>query len=485
MRRSRSLRGGLTLAVLLLVTLGLVVSGAAGVLLLRHALVHEVDRRLGGLAAAEAGGPSGGAVPPGGAGHRPPPLPTELRSLSVSASGEITESSGQSVGDEGLPDVSGVGAEGLRERAGAPFTLPDTEGGDDWRVLATPREDGSVGVVAQSLGGVDVTVRTLVFIEVSVGVVVLVSLGLGAAVLAHRRLRPLREMEATARAIAAGDLDRRVPHHGAATEVDRVGAALNTMVGELARALAERDRSAATTRRFVADASHELRTPLSSIRGFAELYRQGRGRGVIAGDERGDDWVARIEGEAERMGALVEDLLVLSRFDEEPALEQADVELGAIAAEVVAAARARSPRAGVEVTAPVPVRIVGDPGRLRQVVENLVGNAIAHTPEGTPVRVRVERGPVPEVGAPARTGALPPDVGEVAIITVADEGPGIAEADLPFVFDRFYRADGPRGSGAGLGLAIVSALVGAHRGMVTADSGPGHGTVFTVLLPLG
>ncbi|MFY7070534.1 sensor histidine kinase [Nocardiopsis changdeensis] len=484
MRRPRSLRGGITLAVLALVALGLVVSGAAGVLLLHRALVQEVDHRLRGLAAAEAP-PRSDGFPPEEAGHRPPPLPTDLRSLSVSADGEVTRSSGQSSGDEGLPDVSGVGAEGLRERAGVPFTLPDTGGGDDWRVLATAREDGGAAVVAQSLGGVGTTVRTLVLIEVSVGAVILTALGVGATAVVHRRLRPLREMEETARAIAGGDLDRRVPRDGAAAEVDRVGEALNTMLGELSRALAERDRSAATTRRFVADASHELRTPLSSIRGFAELYRQGRDRGVVAGDERGDGWVARIEGEAERMGALVDDLLVLSRFDEEPALERADVELGAIAREVAAAVSARAPRAPVRVEAAVPVRAVGDPGRLRQVLENLVGNAVAHTPEGTPVLVRVDRGPVPEGGAPARAGELPPEVAEVAVVTVADEGPGIAAADLPFVFDRFYRAPGPRGPGAGLGLAIVAALVGAHQGVVTADSGPEGGTVFTVLLPLG
>ncbi|WP_306371237.1 cell wall metabolism sensor histidine kinase WalK [Nocardiopsis sp. CC223A] len=484
MRRPRSLRGGITLAVLALVALGLVVSGVAGVLLLRRALVQEVDHRLRGLAAAEASPLAAGPVPEG-AGYRPPPLPTDLRSLSVSADGEVTQSSGQSSGDEGLPDVSGVGAQGLRERSGVPFTLPDTDGGDDWRVLATAREDGSVAVVAQSLGGIGTTVRTLVLIEVSVGAVILAALGAGATAVVHRRLRPLREMEETARAIAEGDLDRRVPRDGAAAEVDRVGTALNTMLGELSRALAERDRSAATTRRFVADASHELRTPLSSIRGFAELYRQGRTRGVVAGDERGDGWVARIEGEADRMGALVDDLLVLSRFDEEPALERADVELGAIAREVAAAVSARAPGASVRVEAPAPVRAVGDPGRLRQVLENLVGNAVAHTPEGTPVLVRVDRGPVPDGDAPAWAGELPPEVAEVAVVTVADEGPGIAAADLPFVFDRFYRAPGPRGPGAGLGLAIVAALVGAHQGVVTADAGPGGGTVFTVLLPLG
>lgn len=484
MSRPRSLRGGITLAVLALVALGLVVSGAAGVLLLREALVREADQRLRGLAEAEASSP-GGPAGPDGTGHRPPPLPTDLRSLSVSADGEVTRSSGQSSGDEGLPDVSGVGAAGLRERAGAPFTLPDTGGGDDWRVLASPRADGSVAVVAQSLGGVGTTVRTLVLIEASVGAVVLAALGTGATAVVRRRLRPLREMEETARAIAGGDLERRVPRGGAAAEVDRVGAALNTMLGELSRAMAERDRSASVTRRFVSDASHELRTPLSSIRGFAELYRQGRAQGLVAGDGRGDDWVARIEGEAERMGALVEGLLVLSRFDEEPALERADLELGALAREVAAAVSARGPGASVRVEAAAPVSVVGDPGRLRQVLENLVGNAVAHTPRGTPVRVRVERGPVPEGDAPARAGELPPGTAQAAVVTVSDEGPGIAAGDLPFVFDRFYRAPGPRGPGSGLGLAIVAALVGAHRGVVTADARPGGGTVFTVLLPLG
>ncbi|WP_338119704.1 sensor histidine kinase [Streptomonospora nanhaiensis] len=244
-------------------------------------------------------------------------------------------------------------------------------------------------------------------------------------------------------------------------------------------------RGQADAGRFVADASHELRTPLSSIRGFAELYRQGRAQGVVAPDERADRWMSRIEDEAARMAGLVDDLLVLARFDEAPELEREPVELGEIAERVAAAIGARAPATPITVDAPEPVTVTGDRDRIRQVVENLVGNAAAHTPPGTPVRVAVAARPAPPADGAAAVGALPPGTARAAVVAVHDDGPGIAPEDLAHVFDRFYRVDQARSrGGAGLGLSISAAFVAAHGGRITADSAPGRGTDFTVVLPM-
>ncbi|XKK39160.1 HAMP domain-containing histidine kinase [Nocardiopsis sp. ARC36] len=476
----RTLGGRLTLAVLCLSTVCLVVFGAAGTLLLQRSLTGEVDHRLHSLAD---GGPGEGPPPPGGA--QAPPFPTDLRTLAIGPDGEVLERVGQSDADDGLPDASAVGVAELRAREGEAFVLPDTAGGSDWRVLTSAGDDGGVFLVAQSMAGIDGTLRRLVLIESAVGAAVLCALALAAAATVRLQLRPLREIESTARAIMEGDLDRRIPRQDPATETGRLAAALNTMLADLSRALRERDRAAGTTRRFVADASHELRTPLSSIRGFAELYRQSRERGLIGEDERTDRWMSRIEDEARRMGGLVDDLLTLSRFDEAPALEHSDMELEGMAEQVVLGARARAPGTPVELVA-APVHAVGDGKRIRQVLENLVGNAITHTPAGTPVRVSVTRTPYPPPPGPAHAGTLRPGVAEVAVITVEDRGPGIPAEDLPHVFDRFHRVDRARaGAGTGLGLAISAAFVAAHGGYLTAESSPGRGSAFSVVLPLG
>ncbi|WP_019607529.1 cell wall metabolism sensor histidine kinase WalK [Nocardiopsis sp. CNS-639] len=482
LRWPRGLGGRIPLAVLCLAAVCLAAFGAVATLLLQRSLTEEVDHRLRTLPAPRYAAER--VEPPVGA--QPPPLPTDLRTLVIDADGDVVDSVGQTGSDDGLPDVSAVPAEELRARSGEPFTLPGTGGEGDWRVLTTAREDGGVLMTAQSLDGIEGTLDRLVLIEAVTGLVVLAAVGFGTAAIVRFQLRPLREIESTARAIAGGDLDRRIPLQDPATETGRLGASLNTMLGELTRALGERDRAVETTRRFVADASHELRTPLSSIRGFAELYRQGRGRGLVAEDARADRWMSRIEDEAGRMGSMVDDLLTLSRLDEAPRLEHSDMELVAIAERVVLSARARAPRTPVALEAEGPVRAVGDGDRIRQVLENLVGNALTHTPEGTPVRVSVNRTQDPPPPGPARAGALPPGVAEVAVIAVRDEGPGIPAGELPRVFDRFYRADGPRErAGTGLGLAISAAFVAAHDGYVTVESPPGGGCVFTVVLPLG
>jgi two-component system OmpR family sensor kinase len=360
-----------------------------------------------------------------------------------------------------------------RARRGHAVTVPAISGGGQWRLLATPLPDGSGSVlVATSLASVDATSSRLTFLELIISGAVLVLLA-GVGYLAVRSsLRPLAGVKNTAEAIAAGDLTRRVPEHPPRTEVGQLSGALNGMLAQIESAFRIQQASEAAARsseermrRFVADASHELRTPLTSIRGFAELYRQG-----AAGDV--PRLMSRIESEAARMGLLVEDLLLLARLDACRELVRAPVDLVALAADAVHDARTLSPDRPVtlEVTQGerVPV-VLGDEPRLRQVLSNLMTNALTHTPAGTPVTIGVATEP------------------GWAVLSVADRGPGLAPQDAQRVFERFYRADSSRArsrGGTGLGLSIVAALTAAHGGVTELDTAPGAGAVFRIRLPL-
>jgi two-component system OmpR family sensor kinase len=363
-------------------------------------------------------------------------------------------------------------------RMTAPGNVPSVNGHTDWRVMSGPLPGGYTLVVATDLGRDQNAVGHLIAIEAIAGLIVLVVLGAAGYVLVRNSLRPLVEVEATARAIAAGDLSRRVPEGNERTEVGRLSTSLNGMLSRIETAFRaqqaseEQARGSETRmRRFVADASHELRTPLTSIRGFAELYRQG----AVRSEEDVRRLMERIEAEGARMGLLVEDLLLLARLDQQRPLSFAPVDLAAIAGDAVHDATAVQPDRPIvlhldESLTDVPV-VRGDDGRLRQVVGNLVTNALTHTPEGTRVTVTV---------------AEAPDDPGVVVLRVADKGPGMDPADAERAFERFYRADTSRtraAGGTGLGLAIVSSLVAAHGGSVDLDTAPGTGVVVTVRLP--
>jgi two-component system OmpR family sensor kinase len=330
--------------------------------------------------------------------------------------------------------------------------------------------------VGASLAEVDRAIDGVVarFLAVAAGVLVLlVAVGwfaIGAG------LRPLRGIEGTATAIAGGDLARRVPElAGPGTEVGRLAGALNGMLAQIEAAFAARAASEARMRRFVADASHELRTPLFTIRGSTELYRMGAltARADVART------MTRIEDESARLVALVEDLLLLARLDEQAAdgtavLQPAPMDLRTLAADALHDLRALDPTREVRLTGPgagppAAAPLLGDEARLRQVVSNLVGNVVAHTPSGTPVRIGVGT------------------VGADAVLEVADRGPGLTAEQAAGAFERFSRADGSRsragGGGAGLGLAIVDSIVVAHGGRVELDAAPGAGATVRVLLP--
>ncbi|MEA2138167.1 MAG: two-component system, OmpR family, sensor kinase [Solirubrobacteraceae bacterium] len=349
--------------------------------------------------------------------------------------------------------------------AGERLTV-DAEGssGQRYRVLVQPSATGGLTIAAVPID-IEDSLSTLLVTQAIVIGGVLLALAAAASWIVRLGLRPLERIGETAGAIAGGDLTRRVDQAQERTEVGRLGLALNAMLARLEEAFAERRASEERLRRFLADASHELRTPLASIRGYAELFRIGAAH---EGPEL-EKAMRRIEAESARMGVLVEDLLALARLDEVPDAHRERVDLAALAADAVADARAVAPEREITLRGDRPVLLDGDPGQLRQVLSNLVRNALVHTPAGTPIEV--------EVG---------PD-GADAVLEVRDHGPGLPAGDPAELFERFWRADPGRGrgrAGAGLGLSIVAAIVGAHGGRARAADADGGGARFTVTLPL-
>jgi two-component system OmpR family sensor kinase len=352
------------------------------------------------------------------------------------------------------------------------FTVPSVDGRHAWRVQVSVEDDLTV-VVAFPLDGVDATMARLMIYEIGGGAVVLLLLAGVASVVIRRSLRPLAQVEQAAEQIAAGDLSQRVPEGHPRTEVGSLSMSFNSMVAQIETAFTARSQSEAQARaseqrmrRFVADASHELRTPLTSIRGFAELYRQGA---LPAGADV-DRAMSRVESEARRMGELVDDLLLLARLDQQRPLDRTPVDLLAVVGNVVHDLQAAAPNRIIRLeTDGVDCSVEGDASRLAQVFANLATNALIHTPTATTITLRVTT-----------------QAGQ-AVVDVADNGPGIAEADRAQIFERFYRADSSRtraSGGSGLGLSIVAGLVQAHGGTVQATETPGGGATFRVWLPL-
>jgi two-component system, OmpR family, sensor kinase len=457
------LRTRLVAGMVLLVAVGLAVAGVAATSALRDYQLTRVDEQLTQAAT------SPGLRHGGGSGHRGPQarLPGELYRALLDTSGRVVGTSGTTA-DEG-PRLPPLTSQEARELGLSPFTVDAADGQGQWRVVAVPVADsGTTGtlLLASDLGEVQRTVDRLIALQLLIGALVLAGVtGLG-LVIVRSSLRGLVEVEEAASAVAAGQLDRRVPERDEGTEVGKLAASFNRMVTHVQTAFAAREASEQRLRRFVADAGHELRTPLTSIRGFAELHRQG------AVTEPADvaRLLDRIEDEATRMGLLVEDLLALARLDEQRPLDLEDVDLAVLAADAVHDARAVQPGRPLTLDVPGPVVVRGDEARLRQVLSNLVSNAIQHTPDDAAVGVRLRTEP----------GA--------AVVEVVDQGPGMAQEIASRVFERFYRADASRtrtSGGSGLGLAIVTSLVQAHGGRVELDTAPGRGATFRVRLPVG
>ena len=472
----------MVVAIATLAAIGIVVTDLAGVWMLRNQLIQRIDDQLNGQAHVKRQwhnitGPRRGAFGP------------DVRLLAYDDDGTPWQPL-QSADD---PDLGGFAS--LKAHAGAgPYTV------NGWRVIVTKltesRTEPGYAVNAVSLAEIGGTESQLLLIDLSVSTLVLVLIGLAAATVVRLGLRPLTRMETTAEQIAGGDLSRRVESTDPHTEAGRLGIALNTMLGQVEAALAARTASEQRLRQFLADASHELRTPLTSIQGFAELYRRG---GAPPGPGL-DEAMGRIESEVGRMAILVGDLMLLARMDEERPLDRHPVDLLEVAADAVRDAHVRVPTRFVGLGALddsydtfEPVTVLGDEPRLRQVVTNLVANALQHTPDNALIEVRVGR-PGHTVAGTAVNGeppvasvgrALPP--GEpVAALEVVDTGPGMPADVAGRAFERLYRADRSRArthGGAGLGLSIVAAIVQGHGGRVELWTAPGRGARFRVLLP--
>lgn len=525
-----TLRRRLVAVVAVLLAVVAAVMGLVSTLALRGSLLGQIDERL--LSASERA-----AAAPDRLGRGPAPTGSAADDAAGSAADEAGGSaaddaagSGDAVGpqtgagpggqqpDDGVPPALGlpgqdVGTVSVFETAAGtpvagylddsgevqdlsdaqlaalldvtPDRTPETvtiPGLGTYRAIAVVSDDGDTSVTAIPVADVTATVDQYVVVEVVVAVLGLLVAAALATILVRRELRPLDRVAATAARVsemplARGEVDirERVPDEDTdpATEVGKVGSALNRMLGHVESALSARQESETQVRRFVADASHELRTPLASIRGYAELVQRLPG-------ELPDDAVramGRVESEARRMTSLVEDMLLLARLDAGRDLDLTEVDLAALAVDAVADAHAAGPDhtwrldlsdlTGEEDDDAEPALVVGDEHRLQQVLVNLLSNARVHTPPGTTVVVGVAR-----------------DADRV-VLRVADDGPGIAEPLRSRLFERFARGDASRNRAAGstgLGLAIVHAVVTAHNGTIEVDGTPGA-TAFTVRLP--
>jgi two-component system OmpR family sensor kinase len=469
-----SLRTRLVLGVVVLAALGLLAADVATYSSLRSFLIQRIDSSLN---SSHAGVENALLPSPAPRGHDSddingllPSIPgycIQVRTLQqrVTNSGCVREF-GQTSGPPApqfpatvsLPARANEG-DGDRVRF---YTVSALSGGDRYRVRVSIEGEhpNAILLIAAPLHSVDDTTHRLLLIELLVTAAVLAGLTALGLWVVRIGLRPLREIEATADAIAAGDLSRRVEHAEPRTEVGRLGLALNVMLGQIESAFNARAASEARLRRFVSDASHELRTPLAAVRAYAELFTRGAAT-------RPDDLARSMQGierESERMGVLVDDLLLLARLDEGRPLEREPVRVDELAREAVETARAVDPNRRIDLETE-PLTILGDHDRLRQALDNLLANVRAHTPAGTAARVMVRRD------------------GENALIDVSDDGPGMSADDRDRVFERFFRADSSRSrtsGGTGLGLAIVSAVVEAHGGEVSVV---GNST-FRLALPL-
>jgi two-component system OmpR family sensor kinase len=462
-----SLRGRLLIGVISLVVLGLLVSDVATYGLLQSSLISRIDAQL-------LGGHNEANFALGGQGRGPEqpsrfPTGTVVQLIGLDGTPVVTKVTAPfaSTPSSVRPILPKPLANAGMDKPAAPITVRSTEGDSQFRLTDWPENSfgGQFVVLAIPLTDVQSTLSQLLQLEALTGLGVVAATIILALLIIRIGLQPLQKMGGVAADIAAGDLTRRVEPATPKTEIGRLGLALNGMLSQIESAFRERTESNTRLRRFIADASHELRTPLTSIRGYSEMLR----RGAAESPADADTARRRIEEESVRMSVLVDDMLLIARLDQGRPLERKPVDLQAIASDAAADARAVAPHREITMSAHGPVVVAGDDTRLRQVLGNLVRNALVHTPQQSAIEIAVST------------------VDGVGRMSVIDHGPGLKPAELEHIFEPFYRADPSRSrdsGGAGLGLSIVSAVVGAHGGNVKVKETSGGGATFEVELPL-
>ncbi len=545
-----SLRTKTTAVTVLLLTVGLLVAGVGTMTVLRNYLVSEVDRKISStysdLRAIDLGIQETCDRASG---------PSQFFVAILTTDGTVLCRNRDSA--QAQPVVQGLDLEIVRAQQGLPFTLWNADRTGQWRVVSAPYEDPGTGAVVTlsvgaSLGDINATISQYTAVFLGFGLSVVILGGALTRLLVTATFMPLREVEATAAAIANGDFSQRLPGATPNTEVGRLNRSLNTMLNRIDRAFADRAKTIEQMRRFVGDASHELRTPLVTVRGYAELYRMGA---LPSADDVGQA-MDRIEKEAVRMGGLVEDLLELARLDEAKPLQLAPVDLVPLARDAALDAMASAPERTVTVvvaepdrltpheqgmredgalehhsadhvrsgaaarrraaasgsgrqvstaTGPIafagatlarlrsrraramppvaasgeqdavqleiPAVVLAEENKIRQVITNLLGNAMRFTPADSPLELVVHVDPNREL----------------ALLDIVDHGEGVPPQIRDKIFQRFWRADTSRTratGGSGLGLAIVSGIIAAHHGTVDVLETPGGGATFRIGLPL-
>jgi two-component system, OmpR family, sensor kinase len=464
-----SLRRRLLLTLAPLFIGGLIAVSAATFLSLQSYLLGKTEAQLLAVHPSVEMYLTSGTVGDGGRGGPPSAdIPIGTFGEIVSASGSVIAgphtfgSSGSTLSSAPVLPATLIAS---NEQSPVFTTVEGTGGVDHYLVYVdNAQQGGGLLVAALPLDDLNSTLARLLLLEVLTTAAITIVVLVATWILVRRGLRPLERMGTMARA-AATDLSRRVEPADNVTEVGQLGVAINAMLSQLETAFAERAAGEQRLRHFVSDASHELRTPLTSMRGYAELLRRNPDM------TEADVTLAtrRIEDEAARMGVLVDDLLLLARLDQGRPLARAPVDLGALVTDACADARATDPARSITARIDTPVQVIGDELRLRQVLGNVVRNALVHTPPATPVEVTLGVN------------------GATAVIEVVDHGPGIPPQNAQRIFERFQRVDPERSrdqGGSGLGLSIVAAVVAAHGGTIRVGQTAGGGATFRIELPM-
>ncbi|MDS1115215.1 HAMP domain-containing sensor histidine kinase [Gordonia westfalica] len=480
-RSAWSIRTRLVAALLAVAVIGFVTFGVISTIVLERLQEARIDAQLDVIAH-----DIGGSAPPPSSLPEQDQAPSEFRLLYFDSEGRLLTRLGAPVGASTYPQLPDMSVDAVRERGDNAFTVGDERSDIRWRVrtfvtpTGTADDSHETAAVAISMETADSTIAWLRWTELIVGTVLLVGMTLVAAVLARIGLRPLADIEQAATSISAGQVTYRVSVDGP-SEVAHLGEAFNSMLDRLAEAMDQLADSEQRMRTFVADASHDLRTPLTAIRGYAELYRYG----VPDGATR-DEIMGQIEIAASRMSQLVDDLVELAQYDDQPPLTVADVDVARLVREVVDEARLSVMGRDLTIDgADSPVIVRGDETALRRVCSNLITNALVHTNGAVRVVITDTETPPEFIGIPVLASAGADVCSDPNVsIYVCDTGPGVPPDKAQHVFERFYQADvsRERGAGSGLGLAIVAAVLEVHGGRVELLD-TRRGATFRVLLP--